>query len=106
MVRNKITIQRYSTTQDATGAVVRSETPTSSMTKWADAEQRGGGVSQEQGKREWSYDFRFKVRFTTDFIERPSDVVVFNGKEYLIQEVQNEDEGYKRFVILRCSRVE
>jgi SPP1 family predicted phage head-tail adaptor len=104
MVRNKITIKRYTTTQDGTGSLVKSVGAT--YTKWAEARNRTGAVGTDQWQREWSYDYSFKVRYTTDFIEQSGDVVTFNGSELAIREVVFEDEGNKRFVILRCSKVD
>lgn len=73
--------------------------------RFAKVENRSGNVSKEAG-RQWNYDYKITVRSYPSDNYDSTGFVTFEGNRLSINSIEYENEGKKRFAILRCSRHE
>lgn len=104
MYRNRVTIERYTHVQDATGGLI--PVMELSYSKYADVEDRRGNIQTNGLQRDWSYDYKITMRYEPSRVEQSGDIIRHDGKKLQVNEVSFSGEGTRRFVILRTSTLE
>lgn len=73
---------------------------------WAEVKDRSGFPVLNEQQHIWNYDVRVKVRYEASRLIKSNYYVQYEGANYSIKEVVAENEGKKRFVILRCQKTD
>lgn len=103
-LRHLVTIQRYTATQDALGALV--VTWATLCTARASVEAVGGtGRLETTPKQELAtVTYRVRIRYRTDATPAPKDRVAY-GSKYLNIESVTDPTGRRREYVLMCTEI-
>lgn len=80
------------------------KTIASNFFMWAEWEDRTGVQLLNQDQQQWQYDSKVKVRYNPAIVS--STTVVYENARYTIQSLTTSSEGSKRFMILRCEKID
>lgn len=100
-LNRRITIKTSTNEQDEGGGLVAIETDSYEM--WAQVEERSGIATIGFEQQVWNYDYRITVRYEKTRIIKSNQTIEFDGKTLSINSVSFQDEGKRRYTILRCS---
>ncbi len=75
-------------------------------TMWGEVQDRSGFPVLNEQQQIWNYDIRVKVRYEASRIIKSNYRLGYEGFKYAIKEVSTQNEGKKRFVILRCQKTD
>lgn len=103
-LNRRITIKTSTTIQDAGGGSSLDETD--SYTMWAKVDDRNGFPVTTQEQQVWNYDYKITVRHERSRVIKSNQTISFDGKTLAINSVSFENEGKRRYTILRCSTVD
>jgi SPP1 family predicted phage head-tail adaptor len=101
-MRHLVNILEYSYITDIYGG--SSPVLSNSTNAWAKVEWRNGGNSIISGQKVWNYDYKITVRYDSNITS--DNTVVYDGQELAIVSIETKSEAQKRFMILRCNKVE
>lgn len=76
---------------------------TDSYTLWAKVEERSGIATTGFEQQAWNYDYRITVRYEKTRVIKSNQTISFDGKTLAVNSVSFQDEGKRRYTILRCS---
>lgn len=96
-MRNRVTLKKYITTQDEGGGNVHELDENYAV--WAKVEDKRGSSSFNK-QQEWNYDYKVTIRNRN--IDE-SYIVEYNDLQLAIKSLSVQEEGRKRFLILRCN---
>ena len=100
-LNRRITIKTLDTDQDEGGGI--SAVETDSYTMWAQVEDRNGIPVTTEGQKIWNYDYKITVRYERSRIKKSNQIVEYDGKSLAIGSISFENEGNRKYAILRCS---
>jgi len=100
-MRSRITIKTPTFSKDAGGG--ESVTYSTGYSIWAKADNRSGSAGYQDGQRQVSYDYRFKVRYYASAVITTDQVVIYGSKTLRINSVENDKEGNLEFCYLNCT---
>ena len=99
-----ITINTSTTNQDAGGGLSADETD--SYTMRAKVEDRNGFPVTTQEQQVWNYDYKITVRHERTRVIKSNQTISFDDKTLAINSVSFENEGKRRYAILRCTTID
>jgi SPP1 family predicted phage head-tail adaptor len=100
--QGRITFNKYNYGQDAQGGNIKALS--SSFTVWAEVTQRSYDRSLNNGQVTNPNTFRFRKRHETTRIISPDDEIVYEGGALVIESIENDTEGRKRFDIIIATK--
>lgn len=103
-LNRRITVRRYGSVKNDSGGLVSVQT--ASWSKWAQANERAGGFSSTLQQQVWEYDQRFIVRFEVERPTKSNDLIEYEGRLFRVNSVGIDNEGFKAFEIIRCTRID
>lgn len=99
----RIKVKIYTVSEDAYGQPV--QTLSETTTRWAEANKKGGTM-YNMGAVEWKYDLEFKTRFYKSAPITTENIIEFEGTNYKVLSVSEDNEGYKFFQKVKCQAIE
>lgn len=90
-MRNRITVKRYSYTQDDGGGT--SAVLASSFSLWAKVDDRTGSAQVIEGRNAWAYNYKIEVRYDKLNPVLQGDVIEYDSKQIKILYIQKNQEG-------------
>lgn len=98
----RIELVNYEDTQDGFGGPESVETER--FEKWANVQDRSGNSFAAQAQKLYQYDAKVVIRYDVRVISRT--IVLYEANRYKIESLSISEEGYKKEMILRCSKIE
>ena len=74
--------------------------------KWAHVEDRSGFNSNTYQQQVWQYDYKITQRYERTRPTKSNYEVIYEGWRLKIESISIDEEGYKGFEVLRCSKVD
>ena len=90
-MRNKITVNRYTDTQDEGGGTTA--VLSSSFSVWAKVSDRTGQAQSIEARNAWPYNYKIEVRYDRLNPVLQGDVIEYDGKQIKINYLQKNAEG-------------
>ena len=75
-------------------------------TKWAQVDNRRGGIDRGQGKDQWEYDTIIIMRHERTRPTKSNFTIDYEGCRYIINQVVIENEAHNKFDKCYCSMVD
>jgi SPP1 family predicted phage head-tail adaptor len=77
-----------------------------SWVKWAKIEDRTGSNGVTQNKTQWEYDYKITMRYYPSIPTKSNYYIVYEGVAMKIENISINNEGFKKFEVARCSKVD
>jgi len=103
-LNRRISIHRYTTTQNEFGGLVAEETGV--WTKWAEVRDRNGSPRNDYQQREWTYDQIFVMRYEVARPTRSNDVITYNSQDYKINSIQIRSEAARDWEFITATKLD
>lgn len=104
-MRSRITIYPIQQVTDGYGSVITSPSPTPLGSFWAKVEDRSSGSNYSHNQQLTQYDYKITIRDSKSFALTTNFFINWNSNQLKIEGIERKDEGKKRFLILRCSKI-
>ena len=96
----RVTVRQWNVLQDAgRGSYLELA---DSWEVWANKRNVSGSQFNTEAQQQWQYETTFKIRYNSDF--KSNMTVDEGGARWLINSIEVDNEGYKEFMLLRCSK--
>lgn len=77
-----------------------------SWEKWAMIEDRTGSNNVTQNQTQWQYDYKITMRYYPSIPTKSNYYIVYEGVAMKIENISINNEGFKKFEVARCSKVD
>ena len=102
-MNRRVSIQTMTVTTDVGGGTSLAVNTGATYNLWAEVKNRTGQASYQEGQRQVHYDYEVRVRYFSSKIITTKNLVLYDGKQMIINSVEREREGNVDFLTLRCS---
>ncbi len=97
-----VTFEVWENSQDSQGSAI--QTVSETFNQRASVRDRSGGQTSNEGQQQWDYDTVITVRFAREL--KSNMTLVYESFRYTINSISTNNEGHKRWYIIRCSKTE
>lgn len=100
VLNRRVTLSAYDSIQDVVyggNQLVLKET----FDTWAQVVQKGGSTGINQGQMKSDFTYVITIRFRPQVSENWN--ITYEGQTLIINQLQVDDPGYKRYLIIYCS---
>lgn len=101
-LNRRVIFENWTISQDAGSG--NNKTIESNFYQWAKIENRDGRQFLNQDQQQWNYDSKIIVRHNSSIVS--TTTLVYENARYTIQSLSIDEEGTKRFMVLRCSKID
>ena len=91
-------------TQDEYGQPVQTESER--FERWATVDRKGGNVYNNSGAIEWIYDITIRTKWYKSNPVLITDLVEYEGAQYKVMMITQDNEALKFNQILKCKAIE
>lgn len=100
-LNRRVILKSWGSQQDTGGGAIA--TLLNMYTLWANVQARSGQPYTGEQQQIWNYDYKVKVRYEKSRIIKSNVTVDYDNKRLCINSISFEDEGNRKYCVLRCS---